>query len=187
VSFLNNSGFVISISNFNENKILLYLLGCIITNLNKYKRKLIHTEADKLNLFHWSVYVNDKDANLIISNNEKDRESYEAKKRKYYKTNKSDENRSEQIKNLLDSTSISNARKLKLQVEQAAMENNKPDPETVDYIRGILNPSPSAAATQPPKKRGRPPKKDKDTVNPDQISEIAEPTRRYNTRSSGKK
>ena len=95
---------------------------------------------------------------MIISNNEKDRQVYELQKRKFFKKYKSNEARAVEINELLESPSISNSRKLKLQIEREAIKPFESEPETVEYIEGILNPVVSESTEKiPPRKRGRPP------------------------------
>jgi len=167
VSFLNSSGF-------------------IVTNLNEYKRKVVHVEAEKLNLFHWTVHVNANEANLIISNNEKDREQYEVHKRKFYKNIKSSEARAIEINELLKSPSISTARRIKLQIELAAIKPTEPEPETVEVVDGILNPVIEAPEKLPPKKRGRPPKSKEPPISVETTQSMPErqTQTRYLTRSA---
>ena len=126
-----------------------------MTNLNTYKRRLIHTEAEELKLFHWTVHISDGEAHLIISNNERDKEFYEVKKRQCNKKSKSNELRTVEIDQLLLTPSTSNRRKLQLQIEREAIKAVDPEPETVKLIESILNPEIEKPA---PKKRGRPPK-----------------------------
>jgi hypothetical protein len=42
---------------------------CIkIKGLNKYKRRILHYEAKKLKLFHWSKQIDDQNSDLFVSN-----------------------------------------------------------------------------------------------------------------------
>jgi hypothetical protein len=154
--------------------------------LNKYKRKLIHTKAEELKLFHWTVHISDSEAHLIISNNERDEEFYDVRKRQFNKNNKSNEYRSDEIKKLLLTPSTSNRRRLQLQIELEAIKPVEPEPETVKVIETILNPETQVQEKPAPKKRGRPPKAATIQVTVVDPPTTQESAKRYPLRSRAK-
>jgi hypothetical protein len=56
-----------------------------IKGLNKYKRRILHNEAEKLKLFHWSKQIDDQNSDLYVSNRKEHESIYKIHQKRYLK------------------------------------------------------------------------------------------------------
>jgi hypothetical protein len=154
--------------------------GIIITKLNAYKRKIIHAEAEKLNLFHWSIQINEKDSHLVVSNNENDRSVHEKKQKQFFKKQKTNEQRIEEIGSSIDSQQITKARRVALAVERDAILPVVIQSETRENIKKVLEEAESKP--QVARKVVRPRKAEKQQTQ-QQDEHVAANTQRYPLRN----
>jgi hypothetical protein len=111
---------------------------CIkIRGLNKYKKKILHNEADRLKLFHWSEQIDDQNSDLFVSNRKEHESIYKIYQKRYFRKNKTTEDRLKEIDGGLTNLSVRGHKAL--QIKKKTFTSIQTSSETTFYIDNLLN------------------------------------------------
>lgn len=99
----------------------------------------MHSEAEKLSIFHWSTKIDANNSNLHISNMPQHKQLFEKSRTRYLKQQKTLESHISDLASSLSSVNLSNNKKILLQIEKEAMQPTIPSQATVDSVSTVLS------------------------------------------------